>query len=83
MPTSDCIWHQGEAAIRLDEAPSCQACGRLYDTLICDACGLEYLNWAGSSWDDVSAPPAVNCSGDVMCLRCTLFYAEMDDDGQL
>jgi hypothetical protein len=65
-----CAWHRGEEAIRLDEAPSCPDCGRLFDTQICDGCGLEFLYWEGKTWDAMAAPPTVTPTGDVLCLRC-------------
>lgn len=66
-----CKWHEGEDSIDRNEVPpGCQNCGTLYDTKTCKGCGLEFLDWESSGFDDVIAPPRVDSYGDLCCERC-------------
>lgn len=61
------------------EPPGCDECGRLISTIICDECGMEFLDWDDNGFDDVMAGPAITSMGDFCCKRClTRIESEME-----
>lgn len=76
-----CKWHRGDEAVDWEESPpSCPECGCLIHTKECRRCGLDFMDWRSTSWDDVMAAPGFTSSGDFMCIRCAERHEEAEQE---
>lgn len=72
-----CGWHAGTPPCL--DGESCQNCGKLLATKLCDGCQHAFLDWSAQGGDDIVGAPRVTEGGDLCCARCAAQHADDDE----